>query len=222
MVEVTGVDYILTDIEGTTSDIAFVKNVLFPYSAREMRNFISNNRSNPKVKECLKQTEQADENGAIEQLLQWIRDDVKHPALKTIQGMIWKAGYENGSYKAHMYPDVKPAFEKWQAQGLPIGIYSSGSVAAQKNFYQYSDVGNLLGFISHHFDLDVGGKREVSSYQKISEALKTKNVLFLSDIAQELDAAREAGFKTVQIVREGTTASDRHPTALNFTQIKIN
>jgi enolase-phosphatase E1 len=226
MLEISGVDYILTDIEGTTSDIAFVKNVLFPYSAREMRNYVSTHRSQPIVKDCLRQTQLEskahDENGAIEQLLQWIAQDVKHPALKTLQGLIWRQGFEKAIFKSHMYPDVKPSFEKWQAQGLPIGIYSSGSAEAQKLFYKYSESGDLLTFISHHFDLEVGGKREINSYKKISEVLKTKNILFLSDIVEELDAAREAGLKTVHIVREGTQASDRHSTAQNFKQLKIN
>src|SRR5688572_26639630 len=119
------------DIEGTTSDISFVKEVLFPYSAREMRNFISTKRTNPTVRECLKQTGAADDDGAVEQLLTWIREDVKHPALKTLQGMIWEKGFKDDAFKAHLYPEVEGCWQNWRAQGLRLGIYSSGSVAAQ-------------------------------------------------------------------------------------------
>ena len=221
MVKFSQVQHILTDIEGTTSDIAFVKNVLFPYSAREMRNFVSKNRTKPIVRECLQQTESTDENSAIEKLLEWIQNDIKHPALKTLQGLIWREGYEAGAFRAHVYPEVKAAFDRWKAQGFQISVYSSGSIEAQKLFFQYSTAGNLLPYFSHHFDLGVGSKKESSSYQKISEALKTTQILFLSDIEAELDAAAQIDLMTLQIVREGTVASKRHFTAASFDEIEL-
>src|SRR5688572_30821452 len=109
------------DIEGTTSNIQFVKNVLFPYSAKMLRNFISTHRTVSEVIDCLKATEQNTTEQAIEQLLKWITDDVKHPALKTLQGLIWQQGYENKDFVSHIYDDVLPTLAKWKAKNLHLG-----------------------------------------------------------------------------------------------------
>lgn len=223
MVELQNVKYVLMDIEGTTSDIAFVKNVLFPYSAREMRNFISSNKNNSEVRACLKETGCHSDDAAIDQLLTWIREDVKHPALKTLQGKIWEKGFKANVYKAHLYDDVLDAWQKWKAEGLRLGIYSSGSAKAQHLFFEYNEKGNLLSYLENFFDLEAGGKREVASYRKISEKLNlpSDQIVFLSDIVEELDAAREAGLKTVHIVRPGTAEQSRHPAARAFNEILI-
>lgn len=227
-IEYSNIRYILTDIEGTTSDIAFVKNVLFPYSAREMRNFISTHRHQPAVQSALKDTGAANENAAITQLLEWIEKDVKHPALKTLQGLIWKKGYETGAYRAHMYSDVEPALKSWKQSGLKLGVYSSGSIAAQKLFFKHSVNGDLLDLFSDHFDLEVGSKKDVKSYSLIFKRLKEQGavqspeqILFLSDVPEELDAAKECGFQTAQLVRPGTQPSARHPVTPDFSSIKL-
>lgn len=223
MVELKDVNYVLMDIEGTTSDIAFVKNVLFPYSAREMRNFISSNKNNPEVRACIKETGKASDEEAALQFLEWIREDVKHPALKTIQGKIWDKGFRSNVYKAHLYDDVLPAWKVWKEQKLRLGIYSSGSVSAQKLFFEFNEKGNLLSYLENFFDLEMGGKRESSSYEKIATRLEVQpnKIAFLSDIVEELDAARAAGFKTVHILRPGTAEQSRHPVAKGFNEILI-
>lgn len=223
MVELKDVKYILMDIEGTTSDIAFVKNVLFPYSAREMRNFISSNKHNSEVRACVKETGKTSDDEAVEQFLEWIRNDVKHPALKTIQGKIWDKGFRSNVYKAHLYEDVLPAWKLWKEQNLRLGIYSSGSVAAQKLFFEFNEKGNLMSYLENFFDLEMGGKRDVSSYQKIAKRLElpATEIVFLSDIVEELDAARDAGCKTVHILRPGTAEQTKHPVAKGFNEIRI-
>lgn len=215
------VKFILMDVEGTTSDIDFVKNVLFPYSARELRNFISTNKNNAAVREALKGVGEKTDEENIEKLLQWIREDLKHPSLKTLQGMIWKKGFEDHTFKSHIYSDVLPAWKMWQAQGMKLGIYSSGSVAAQILYFQHTTEGDLRSYLTAHFDLSTGGKRDAHSYEKIAQALalEPRHILFLSDIEAELDAAREAKFMTAQIVRPGTVASTKHMHFANFAQI---
>lgn len=223
MAEFKNVKYVLMDIEGTTSDIAFVKNVLFPYSAREMRNFVSSNKYNSEVRACLKETGRHSDDEAIDQLLTWIREDVKHPALKNLQGKIWEKGFKSNVYKAHLYDEVLDVWKDWKSQGLRLGIYSSGSAKAQHLFFEYNEKGNLLSYLENFFDLEVGGKREVTSYRKIAESLNlpVNQILFLSDIVEELDAAREAGLQTVHILRPGTVEQDRHPRARAFNEILI-
>ncbi len=223
MVELENVKYVLMDVEGTTSDIAFVKNVLFPYSAREMRNFVSSNKNNSEIRACLKETGRGSDDEAIDQLLTWIHEDVKHPTLKNIQGRIWEKGFKTKVYKAHLYDDVVGAWETWKSAGLRLGIYSSGSVNAQHLFFEYNEKGNLLSYLENFFDLDVGSKREVNSYRTIAKKLNlaASEIVFLSDIVEELDAAREAGLKTIHVVRPGTPAQDRHPQVQTFNEILI-
>ena len=172
------VKLILTDIEGTTSSISFVKDVLFPYAAEHLPAFIKAHQQDDTVRQLLADTAElaaqegnnisaADMDAVSAVLLQWIAEDKKATPLKTLQGMIWKAGYENGDYKAHMYADAVDYLQQWHAAGLPLYVYSSGSVAAQKLFFGYSEAGNLLPLFSGHFDTQVGGKREAQSYQNI-------------------------------------------------------
>jgi enolase-phosphatase E1 len=216
------VQFVLMDIEGTTTDIHFVKEILFPYSAREMRNFISRNRTNPQVRECLKSIGGASDEECITQLLTWIQQDVKHPALKTLQGLIWQRGYEEKVYTSHIYQDVLPAWQKWLAgTKRHLGIYSSGSVPAQKLLFKYTSQGDLLKYLDAHFDLAVGGKREKQSYSKIVDILKipADKILFLSDITEELDAAQTAGLLVAHIVRPGTTESTKYKSYRSFSEI---
>ena len=199
---------ILTDIEGTTSSISFVKDVLFPYARRALPGFVAEHREDPEVRRWLDMV--ATEHGSIcsddvivETLQGWIDEDRKHTALKALQGMNWTAGYEDADFTAHIYPDAAPALREWHASGLPLYVYSSGSVPAQKLFFGHSDAGDLTPLISGWFDTEVGGKREAASYARIAAdiGLPPADLLFLSDILEELDAARDAGLQTVLVDR---------------------
>lgn len=199
---------ILTDIEGTTSSISFVKDVLFPYARRALPGFVREHGHEPDVRRWLDAvaTEQGgmcDDAMIVEVLQGWIDEDRKHTALKALQGMIWKAGYRNADFTAHMYPDAAEALREWHAAGLPLYVYSSGSVPAQQLFFGHSDAGDLTGLVSGWFDTEVGGKREAASYARIATAIGVApaDVLFLSDVVEELDAAREAGMQTVLLDR---------------------
>ena len=199
---------ILTDIEGTTSSISFVKDVLFPYARRALPGFIKARGREPAVRKWLDAV--ATENGGlcqdemiVEVLQGWIDEDRKHTALKALQGMVWADGYKGADFTAHIYPDAAVALRAWHAAGLPLYVYSSGSVPAQRLFFGHSDDGDLTGLISGWFDTEIGGKREAASYARIAESigLPPAEILFLSDVVEEVDAAREAGLATVLIDR---------------------
>jgi len=217
------IQYILTDIEGTTTPITFVHDVLFPYSYEHLAQYVDQHGQDPVVQKCLTDTlETAKKDGrphatrddAVAQLLAWIKEDRKHPALKTLQGLIWRAGYANQAFQAQIYSDVKPALEAWKARSLKLGVYSSGSVEAQKLLFGHTPDGDLTPFFGHYFDTAVGGKRERASYERILQALHLAGpeVLFLSDVPEELVAARAAGLATVQLIRPGThpASGERH------------
>jgi enolase-phosphatase E1 len=202
------VSAILTDIEGTTSSISFVKDVLFPYARRALPGFVREHGQEPEVRRWLDVV--ATEHGSIcsddvivETLQGWIDQDRKHTALKALQGMIWQAGYRDADFTAHIYPDAAPALREWHAQGYPLYVYSSGSVPAQKLFFGHSDAGDLTPLISGWFDTEIGGKREADSYRTIAERIGVApaDILFLSDVVEELEAAREAGLQTRLIDR---------------------
>ncbi|MEO6064535.1 MAG: acireductone synthase [Lysobacterales bacterium] len=199
---------ILTDIEGTTSSIAFVKDVLFPYARAHLPGFIAEQGAEPEVRRWLdavavEMGAACDDRVIAETLQGWIDEDRKHTALKALQGMLWRDGYERGAYRAHFYPDAARALREWHAAGRTLAVYSSGSVAAQKLFFGYSEAGDLAPLVSAWFDTEIGGKREAESYTRIAEALAREpaDITFLSDIVAELDAARAAGLDTVLIDR---------------------
>ena len=223
------ISYILTDIEGTTTDILFVHKVLFPYSYQKLPDFVKSHLQDDQVAACIRETQQSllDEKGlhadlalCIETLLDWIRDDRKHPALKRLQGMIWRKGYAEGAFKGHLYPDVAPQLQRWRARNIGIGIYSSGSVEAQRLLFGYSEYGDLTHLFDHFFDTAVGHKKESQSYQHIAAVLDIApgNILFLSDVEAELDAARAADMHTLQLVRAGGIPSLKHPVAVDFSE----
>ena len=222
--------FILLDIEGTTTEINFVHQVLFPYAAERLADFVNANARDPEVQQCLtrvKETVEAEDQRplgkaeAIETLLHWIQTDRKHTALKQLQGMIWKTGFEQGDYQGHVYPDVPVALERWKQQGLGLGIYSSGSVQAQQLLFAHSMFGDLTPYFSHYFDTEVGGKKEVHSYQNIAQTLNLapQEILFLSDVVAELDAAKAAGFQVTQLVREINMQTGAHPIASDFSAL---
>jgi enolase-phosphatase E1 len=222
---------IVTDIEGTTSSISFVKDVLFPFAYERLPAFIETHGDKPEVQFWLH--EAAEEAGiveaprqeVIELLLRWIKEDRKSTALKALQGMIWQEGYEAGDYQAHMYPEVSAKLHAWRADGLHLYVYSSGSVPAQKLFFRYSEAGDLSPMFAGYFDTETGPKRERRSYELIAEAIgeQPAHILFLSDIVEELDAARDAGLRTGWLLREPLAIPDvpRHPTYRTFDDIVL-
>jgi enolase-phosphatase E1 len=199
---------ILTDIEGTTSSISFVRDVLFPYARAKLPAFVREHGNEPEVRRWLDAV--AVENGGlcqdamiVETLQGWIDEDRKHTALKALQGMVWEAGYRDGDFVAPLYPDVAPMLRRWHQSGHRLAVYSSGSVPAQKLLFSHTDAGDLAALFDGFFDTEVGGKRDAGSYRAIAEALGAlpRDVLFLSDVVAELDAAREAGMRTVLLDR---------------------
>ena len=199
---------IVTDIEGTTSAISFVKDVLFPYARRALPGFVREHALDPEVRRWL-DVAAADAGGLcqdemlVEVLQGWIDEDRKHPALKALQGMVWEAGYADGDYRGHVYDDAAAGLRRWQAEGHPLYVYSSGSVPAQKLLFGHSSAGDLSPLFSGWFDTAIGGKREASSYRNLvaARARPAGEVVFLSDVVEELDAAREAGLDTVLLDR---------------------
>ncbi|WP_454831379.1 acireductone synthase [Pseudoxanthomonas wuyuanensis] len=194
---------ILTDIEGTTSSISFVKDVLFPYARSALPAFVREHGNEPEVRRWLDAV--ATEHGSIcsddvivETLQGWIDQDRKHTALKALQGMIWQAGYHDADFTAHIYPDAAPALQRWFEAGYQLHVYSSGSIPAQKLFFGHSDAGDLTPLFSGWFDTEVGGKREAQSYRNIAQSIGVEpdGILFLSDVVEELDAARDVGLQT--------------------------
>lgn len=220
---------ILTDIEGTTSSISFVKEVLFPYAAERLPDFLRDHWDDPAVVEAMAGIRQAsgqpvaDADQAARLLQQWISEDRKQTQLKALQGMIWQAGYEHGDYRAHVYEDAARRLRQWRDAGLPLYVYSSGSVAAQKLFFRYSEAGDLTPLFRGYFDTTSGGKKEADSYRTIASAIRfpAERILFLSDVEAELDAARQAGMHTTLLDRDGNISDSSHPRVTRFDAIDI-
>jgi enolase-phosphatase E1 len=223
--------FILTDIEGTTTSITFVKDVLFPYAYAHLPAWVRAHAHEEKVMRALAGTKATvqeeegrnlDDDEAVGQLLEWIKADRKQTDLKALQGWIWEDGYNAGAFVSHIYPDVLPALQKWQEAGFQLGVYSSGSVEAQLQLFGHTTEGNLLPYFSRFFDTSIGHKRERSSYENIALALglEPSEILFLSDIPEELDAAVDAGMQVQHLVREGTTSVQRYPGVASFLQIR--
>jgi enolase-phosphatase E1 len=206
---------ILTDIEGTTTSISFVFDVLFPYARAHIADYVRVHAGEPAVRTQLDAV--AAEAGrdltldeAIDQLIAWIDADRKVTPLKALQGMIWADGYRDGAFTGHVYPDAVAKLREWQAAGIELYVYSSGSVQAQQLLFGYSDAGDLTPLFKGWFDTRVGGKREADSYVQIAAQIgrPAEDILFLSDIVEELDAARAAGMATTRLVRDAQPASD--------------
>ena len=218
---------IVTDIEGTTSDIRFVHNVLFPYARERLAAFVSAQQYAEPVNTILDNLReeiarpQASTRDLIDTLFAFMDEDRKSTALKALQGIIWREGYVNGDFTGHLYPDVLPSLEKWKAQGIDLYVYSSGSVAAQKLLFGYSDEGDITHLFSGYFDTHIGAKRDVQSYQNIAAQIGAapSQILFLSDIHQELDAAEQAGFRTLQLIRGDEDGTSHHYQVHQFDDI---
>ena len=219
---------IVTDIEGTTSAVSFVFDVLFPYAARHLPEFVRANAERADVAAQLLAVRQdsgepgADVERVIAILLGWIAEDRKATPLKALQGMVWEQGYLAGQLKGHVYPDAVEALQRWHREGYQLFVYSSGSIQAQRLIFGCSEAGDLSGLFSGYFDTTTGPKREAQSYQRIAQAigLEAPAILFLSDIVQELDAAQQAGMATCGLVRDGGELAG-HVNVASFAQIDL-
>lgn len=239
---------IVVDIEGTTSSIAFVHQVMFPFVRRELDAFLQTNWEREEVRATCDQV--ARDAGYVD-LKTWLAQagidtgdvaktqtlvkqeicrlmdgDVKATGLKALQGLIWDAGFASGELQADVFADVPPAIKAWNAAGKSVWVYSSGSIKAQILFFGHTQFGNLLDQFQGHFDTTIGSKREAASYTRIAEALKlpAKDVLFVSDLVAELDAAAEAGIKTALSIRPGNPPIDdakAHPAIHSFAEIEL-
>jgi enolase-phosphatase E1 len=221
---------IVTDIEGTTSSIDFVHQSLFPYAKAHMRGFLRRYGGNKEVQAHLHETarlegRQLTWEDCADVLERWIGEDRKATPLKALQGMIWAQGYAAGELKGHVYPDTPVWLKRWHEAGKRLYVYSSGSVEAQQLIFGHSDAGDLTPLFSGYFDTNIGGKREAASYRAILDqiCLPGGEVLFLSDVGQELDAAHEAGMHTCQLLRDAKAVpAPAHPQARDFSQVTIS
>lgn len=220
---------IITDIEGTTSSLSFVKDVLFPYARTHLTEYVKAHAQDDVIKAVLADTSKEVGKGlniedAIAQFIQWIDEDKKITPLKSLQGLIWEAGYQKGDFKGHVYQDAVDNLRLWQSKGLSLYIYSSGSIYAQKLLFGHTEYGDLTPLFSGYFDTNIGGKREVESYAKIAEQIgfSAEQLLFLSDIKEELDAAKAVGMHTFWLTREGITDTQAvHLQVLNFDAVEV-
>ena len=221
---------ILTDIEGTTSSLSFVKDVLFPYARERMAEFVRAHVAEPAVRRELEEVRRIsgkslNESEVIEQLIRWIDEDKKITPLKSLQGMIWQDGYKKSDFKGHIYEDAVRHLKKWKQAGIPLYVFSSGSVQAQKLLFAHTEYGDLTPLFSGYFDTAIGNKREANSYRKIAAAIGTTapgDILFLSDIKEELDAAHAAGMQTIWLIRDGAIdPKAAHRQITNFDAISL-
>jgi enolase-phosphatase E1 len=215
---------VLTDIEGTTTPIAFVHRTLFPFARARLPAFLAAHAANGAVTAIVDEVKTlAPGREPLAALLGWLDADEKVTPLKELQGLIWREGYANGALHAEVYPDVAGRLQAWHSGGVWLAVYSSGSVEAQKQLFGHTGAGDLTGLFGGFFDTRIGGKREADSYRAITAelALPADAILFLSDVEAELDAATTAGLRTCQLVRaeDGTVASDRHKVAADFAQV---
>jgi enolase-phosphatase E1 len=215
---------IVLDVEGTTTPVAFVYDVLFPYARDHAIEYLEREGSSDACRAAvtLLRNEQADDRArgeslpldaarafspdAIAAYVGWLTDlDRKSRGLKTLQGLIWQDGYRAGALRGAVFDDVAPALERWHTRGLRLYIYSSGSVLAQRWLFQTTPVGDLTVFLDGHFDTAVGPKTSSDSYRAILREIGVEpaQVLFISDAQGELDAARVAGLRTVLCERPG-------------------
>jgi len=217
---------ILTDIEGTTSSIAFVFEVLFPYAKQHLPDYVracAEQNPHAQLLQAVRdeaQEPQADVERVIAILMDWMAGDVKATSLKTLQGLVWQQGYLSGEIKGHVYPDAVAALQQWQQQGYSLYVYSSGSVQAQKLIFGYSVAGDLTPLFSGYFDTTSGHKREPAAYARIAQTigLPAEQILFLSDVVEELDAAQTSGMRTCGLARSQGTLTG-HTTVDSFARI---
>jgi enolase-phosphatase E1 len=220
---------ILTDIEGTTSSLSFVKDVLFPYAREHLAAYVARHAREAAVAQLLADARAViggspSDDAVIAQMLRWIDEDRKITPLKALQGLVWEDGYRQGHFQGHVYEDAVQRLRAWHARGLRLYVYSSGSVLAQKLLFGHTAYGDLTPLFSGFFDTTIGGKRDADSYRAIAArvALPAELTVFLSDVKEELDAAQTAGMQTRWLVREGRLDTDpAHRQARSFDELDI-
>ncbi len=222
--------FVLLDIEGTTTPLDFVHRILFPYAKKHLEPYIESEYGSADFRVPLEQLRheyskdlrrnspprwsegsRQEDVASIARYLEWMMDlDRKSSSLKAIQGRIWQQGYRAGLLCGQVFPDVPIAFERWRQAGRTVGIYSSGSVLAQRLLFASTDAGNLTGFISKYFDTNIGSKRDSRSYLRIAETwdCKAAEILFISDAPDELSAATESGMQTLLCLRPGNVKAE--------------
>ena len=235
-------DSVLLDIEGTTSSISFVYDVMFPYVREHLAPFLAKNWSEPAFRDCLPLLssdvgqaslqdwlvgDPAQQQQIVHRAVIDLMDaDVKATGLKKIQGLVWKDGFESGEIVSHLFDDVAPAIRQWNDEGIEIRIYSSGSVGAQLLFFGHTCEGNLLPLFCGHYDTQVGGKREAKSYLAIAADAQVSpgSVLFVSDVVAELEAAKAAGMQTCLSLRPGNEPvdSDTFESIRSFSELVLS
>ena len=232
-VEFSGVQHVVVDIEGTTSASAFVYDVLFPYAAERFGNWLAHHAGEAEtdriVAEVAREADLSDPSAdeIVATLRGWVAEDRKATPLKELQGLIWEEGFASGALVSDFFPDALVALRRWHDAGLPLSVYSSGSVLAQRNWYAHSPEGDLTGWIDGHYDTsNAGPKREASSYRAIAAAIGAdpSDLLFCSDVVAELDAASEAGWQVVRVRRPGephATGDSAYPEVAEMTEIRL-
>ncbi len=235
---------VLLDVEGTVSPLSYVHDVMFPYARTEARSFVQTHSDHADVLSALNQmavdaglsslAEWCPSPYPSESAFDWVTKeihalmdaDAKVTGLKQLQGLIWKQGFHAGQLRSTLFPDVVKAFDQWSKRGLQLRIYSSGSVQAQKLFFGHSEFGDLSHYLSGYYDTTIGGKRESKSYSSIAldSGVTPSNILFLSDVVEELDAARESGMQTCLVIRPGNreTAEKGHRKCISFEEITFS
>ncbi|KIO36938.1 MULTISPECIES: acireductone synthase [Shewanella] len=224
-----GIRAIVVDTAGTTTDLNFIQDTLFPYSSKALADFLEENQTNVLVDNCISDVKDialepdASLARVVEILQQWIAEDRKATPLKTLQGLIWKQGYAKGEFKGHIYPDFIDSVKDIKAQNLRLYSFSSGSVDAQKLLFSHSDGGDLTEYFDGHFDTRTGNKLFKQAYCNIINtiSLAPKQVLFISDVLEELKAAEQAGMRVMQMVRETTQRTGDYPQITNFKELSL-
>ena len=225
---------VLTDIEGTLGPVAFVREVLFPYAAAALPGFVRHHAGDPRVAAILVDAARlggvsdSDLDQVTRCLLDWIAEDAKVTPLKALQGLIWEDGYLGGHFRAPVYPDALDRLRAWHGAGVPVYVYSSGSVRAQELYFAHSEGGDLRRLFSGFFDTTSGSKQHPDSYRRIAAVIGflPQDLIFLSDLTPELDAAAAAGLHTAWLVRPADNTADEaqlrlspHPVVRSFAAI---
>jgi len=200
------------DIEGTITPIDFALDTLFPYAINNLELFLDDHAEEPAVKDVISAIK-AQENipstagskAVVEKIIQLMKANSKFFFLKTLQGMIWKEGYERGQFQGQLFKDAHENLKKWHAANIPLYTYSSGTANAQKLLFTHSIFGNLSNLFRGQFDTTCGQKTETSSYRNIADKIghDPQNILFFSDAEAELQAAQKAGWQTIRVWKEG-------------------
>ncbi|MGQ0733338.1 MAG: acireductone synthase [Acidobacteriota bacterium] len=235
---------VLLDIEGTTTPIAFVTTVLFPYARRRLAGHLARHRDRPEYRTLLAELrdewardraaaasvppwpdEASRELDGVVAYCGWLMDrDRKSTSLKRLQGCIWEEGYASGELTGELFEDVAPAFVRWHADGVDIGLFSSGSRLAQQLLFRHSTAGDLSAYLGWYFDTTTGAKGEADSYRRIAHTMarSAHAVSFVSDVVAELDAARAAGMRTALSVRPGNAPASgghEHPVVHSLAEL---